>query len=169
MSCRGQTNCKRAVKPHRPKVEPIRNPTLFEMERLEDTATLPNTVTPDRPYSLPGILLGTSSFTAAGWEGSFNPQGMRSTEYLAFYAERFQTVEIDSTFYGCPIPRTVSNWAARTQTINPKTILDAAYVGFACVGLGSTSGAIAAEAHSKIPRQFWVLWLINSRRRGKRR
>jgi len=115
------------VKPHRPKVEPIRNPTLFEMERLEDTATLPNTVTPDRPYSLPGILLGTSSFTAAGWEGSFNPQGMRSTEYLAFYAERFQTVEIDSTFYGCPIPRTVSNWAARTQTINPKTILDAAY------------------------------------------
>ncbi len=127
MSCRGQTNCKRAVKPHRPKVEPIRNPTLFEMERLEDTATLPNTVTPDRPYSLPGILLGTSSFTAAGWEGSFNPQGMRSTEYLAFYAERFQTVEIDSTFYGCPIPRTVSNWAARTQTINPKTILDAAY------------------------------------------
>jgi len=127
VSCRGQTNCKRAVKPHRPKVEPIRNPTLFEMERLEDTATLPNTVTPDRPYSLPGILLGTSSFTAAGWEGSFNPQGMRSTEYLAFYAERFQTVEIDSTFYGCPIPRTVSNWAARTQTINPKTILDAAY------------------------------------------
>jgi hypothetical protein len=23
------------------------------------------------PFSLPGILLGTSSFTASGWEGSF--------------------------------------------------------------------------------------------------
>jgi uncharacterized protein YecE (DUF72 family) len=84
------------------------------MEKLEDPATLLNTLSGDRPYSVPGILLGTSSFTATGWEGSFYPKGMRSTDYLAYYAERFQTVEIDSTFYGCPSPRTVSNWAART-------------------------------------------------------
>lgn len=62
----------------------------------------------------PPILLGTSSFTAAGWEGAFYPKGMRSADYLAFYAEHFQTVEVDSTFYGCPTARTVSNWAART-------------------------------------------------------
>jgi uncharacterized protein YecE (DUF72 family) len=62
----------------------------------------------------PPILLGTSSFTAAGWEGAFYPKGMRSAEYLAFYAEHFHTVEVDSTFYGCPTARTVSNWAART-------------------------------------------------------
>jgi uncharacterized protein YecE (DUF72 family) len=60
------------------------------------------------------ILLGTSSFTAAGWEGSFYPKGMRSADYLAFYAEHFHTVEVDSTFYACPAPRTVSNWASRT-------------------------------------------------------
>jgi tetratricopeptide (TPR) repeat protein len=35
----------------------------------------------------PPILLGTSSFTAAGWDGSFYPKGMRSSDYLAFYAE----------------------------------------------------------------------------------
>jgi hypothetical protein len=86
----------------RPKIEPIRNPTLFPMEKLEEAATLPNTQTPgDRPYSVPGILLGTSSFTATGWEGSFYPEGMRSADYLAFYAEHFQIVEIDSTFYEC--------------------------------------------------------------------
>jgi uncharacterized protein YecE (DUF72 family) len=62
----------------------------------------------------PPILLGTSSFTAAGWEGSFYPKGMRSADYLSFYAEHFHTVEVDSTFYGCPTVRTVSNWAART-------------------------------------------------------
>jgi uncharacterized protein YecE (DUF72 family) len=62
----------------------------------------------------PPILLGTSSFTAAGWEGSFYPKGMRSTDYLAFYAEHFHTVEVDSTFYACPTARTVTNWAART-------------------------------------------------------
>ena len=39
---------------------------------------------------------------------------MRSADYLAFYAEHFHTVEVDSTFYGCPTARTVSNWAART-------------------------------------------------------
>src|SRR5438105_11642591 len=60
----------------------------------------------------PSILLGTSSFTAKGWEASFYPKGMRSSDYLAFYAERFHTVEVDSTFYACPSARTVANWAA---------------------------------------------------------
>jgi uncharacterized protein YecE (DUF72 family) len=62
----------------------------------------------------PPILLGTSSFTASGWEGSFYPKGMRSADYLGFYAEHFHTVEVDSTFYACPSARTVTNWAART-------------------------------------------------------
>jgi uncharacterized protein YecE (DUF72 family) len=64
--------------------------------------------------NLPPILLGTSSFTASGWAGSFHPKGMRPVEYLTFYAQHFQTVEIDSTFYACPSPQTVSNWASRT-------------------------------------------------------
>jgi len=63
---------------------------------------------------VPGMYLGTSAFTAAGWEGTFYPKGMRSADYLAFYAEHFPTVEVDSTFYGCPSARTVGNWAART-------------------------------------------------------
>src|ERR1700675_2007286 len=62
----------------------------------------------------PSILLGTSSFIASGWEGAFYPKGMRSADYLSFYAEHFHTVEVDSTFYGCPSARTVNNWAART-------------------------------------------------------
>ena len=64
--------------------------------------------------TLPPILLGTSSFTASGWAGSFYPKGMRPTDYLSFYAEHFPAVEVDSTFYACPSVQTVSNWAART-------------------------------------------------------
>jgi uncharacterized protein YecE (DUF72 family) len=60
------------------------------------------------------ILLGTSSFSATGWEGSFYPRGMRSADYLTFYAQHFNTVEVDSTFYACPTARTVSNWDSRT-------------------------------------------------------
>ncbi|MBS1841760.1 MAG: DUF72 domain-containing protein [Acidobacteria bacterium] len=60
------------------------------------------------------ILLGTSSFTAKGWEGVFYPAGMKSQDFLSFYAKQFQTVEIDSTFYGTPKPSTVENWKQRT-------------------------------------------------------
>ena len=60
------------------------------------------------------IRLGTSSFTAAGWEGSFYPRGMQSADRLTFYAGHFNTVEIDSTFYACPSVRTVEGWAAKT-------------------------------------------------------
>src|SRR5271155_4846013 len=64
----------------------------------------------------PRILLGTCAFTANGWSGAFYPKGLKSSEYLSFYAERFDTVEIDSTFYGCPQPKTVSNWHDRTPS-----------------------------------------------------
>src|SRR5882724_7493804 len=99
------------MKSKRPKVVLIRQPTLFELERTAEPTSKPNI---GRPYSLPGILLGTSAFTAAGWEGSFYPRGMQSRDFLSFYATQFSTVEVDSTFYGCPSASTVNNWAART-------------------------------------------------------
>jgi uncharacterized protein DUF72 len=102
------------VKSQRPKVEPIRNPTLFQMEKLEESGKLPNTLNVERPVSLPEMLLGTSAFTAAGWEGSFYPRGMQSRDFLSYYSTQFAPVEVDSTFYGCPSARTVNNWAART-------------------------------------------------------
>ena len=45
------------------------------------------------------IRLGTSSFTAAGWSGTFYPIRMKQADYLSFYSTRFDTVEVDSTFY----------------------------------------------------------------------
>lgn len=60
------------------------------------------------------IYLGTCAFTATGWNGAFYPKGMKSAEYLSFYADRFDTVEIDSTFYGCPATKTVTNWYDKT-------------------------------------------------------
>jgi uncharacterized protein YecE (DUF72 family) len=65
---------------------------------------------------MPDLRIGTSAFTANGWNGAFYPKGMKAADYLSFYAERFDTVEIDSTFYGCPAPKTVSNWNHKTPT-----------------------------------------------------
>jgi uncharacterized protein YecE (DUF72 family) len=60
------------------------------------------------------IRLGTSAFTAAGWQGSFYPRGTKSADYLNFYSTRFDTVEVDSTFYRCPTIEAVNNWAMKT-------------------------------------------------------
>ena len=93
------------------RTEPIRQPTLFELDEQNEIAAGHEIV---RPYCLPGILLGTSAFTANGWEGSFYPPGMKSRDFLSYYATQFATVEVDSTFYGCPSASTVNNWSART-------------------------------------------------------
>lgn len=102
------------VNPKRPKVEPIPSPTLFAMEKLEKTADVTSQLKVERPYPLPGIFLGTSAFTANGWQGTFYPPGMKSAEYLKFYATQFPTVEVDSTFYGTPSAATVQKWYEKT-------------------------------------------------------
>jgi hypothetical protein len=97
-----------------PRIEPIRNPTLFEMDKLERAGHLVNSLNVVRPYNEPGVLLGTSAFTAAGWEGSFYPKGMKTRDFLNYYATQFKTVEIDSTYYHTPSAPTVTNWYERT-------------------------------------------------------
>lgn len=61
-----------------------------------------------------GIRVGTSAFTAKGWEGSFYPEGLQSRDFLAFYATQFDIVEVDSTFYRTPALATVQSWNAKT-------------------------------------------------------
>lgn len=72
-----------------------------------------NDVKPE-PKTETKIYLGTSAFTAAGWPGTFYPANVKSKDYLTFYAQKFDSVEVNSTLYGCPTTRTVANWAART-------------------------------------------------------
>jgi hypothetical protein len=70
--------------------------TLVEMEKLDGVEESARLLRTERPYSEPGIYLGTSSFTAAGWEGSFYPTGMQSRDFLSYYATRFAMVEVDA-------------------------------------------------------------------------
>ena len=60
------------------------------------------------------IRLGTSAFTAAGWETAFYPAGMKPADYLSFYATKYDAVELDNTFYRTPAISTVKGWYART-------------------------------------------------------
>ncbi|HXH04990.1 MAG TPA: DUF72 domain-containing protein [Vicinamibacterales bacterium] len=63
------------------------------------------------------IRVGTSGWSYPSgpgtWTGIFYPADRRVDE-LAYYAERFDTVEVNSTFYRPPSPQTTRRWAART-------------------------------------------------------
>lgn len=62
------------------------------------------------------LRVGTSAFTAAGWESVFYPAGMKPADYLSYYATKFNTVEVDSTFYRTPSVATVNGWERKTPT-----------------------------------------------------
>ena len=64
----------------------------------------------------PHIYLGTSAFTAAGWERVFYPAGMKPIDYLEYYSTQFGTVEVDSTYYRIPSASMVQRWYDVTPT-----------------------------------------------------
>lgn len=60
------------------------------------------------------LYLGTQGFSFKDWVGPFYPPGTPSRRYLEEYAQHFNSVEIDATFYGAPRASTVEGWHQRT-------------------------------------------------------
>ncbi|MEM6393841.1 MAG: DUF72 domain-containing protein [Planctomycetota bacterium] len=57
------------------------------------------------------FCLGTIGFSYQDWAGVFYPERVRAERRLPWYAERFGTVELDTTFYGMPTAERVRAWA----------------------------------------------------------
>jgi uncharacterized protein YecE (DUF72 family) len=58
------------------------------------------------------LLAGASGFSFESWRPGFYPAGTRSSEFLALYAERLPTVELNTTFYRLPQAPQLERWAA---------------------------------------------------------
>jgi uncharacterized protein YecE (DUF72 family) len=73
-------------------------------------------VTTSRPAKKNGgnILIGTASWTDPGFVERWYPKKMAAHERLAWYAQHFEMVEVNSTFYSVPDARTVERWCATT-------------------------------------------------------
>jgi uncharacterized protein YecE (DUF72 family) len=56
------------------------------------------------------IHIGCSGWHYKHWLGKFYPANLRPSEMLAFYSERFDTVEINNTFYALPQEKSVRRW-----------------------------------------------------------
>ena len=62
------------------------------------------------------IWIGTSGYNYPEWKGSFYPADLPVAKMLSYYAARFQTVEINYTFYRMPNEKLVGGWAAQTPS-----------------------------------------------------
>lgn len=60
------------------------------------------------------ILVGTSSWSDPGFVEEWYPPGMPARDRLPWYAQRFEVVEVNSTFYAIPETGTVARWARAT-------------------------------------------------------
>src|ERR687885_2117787 len=60
------------------------------------------------------IRVGTSSWADPGFVEEWYPQGMPARERLPWYAERFEAVELNSSFYAIPEQGTVARWVRAT-------------------------------------------------------
>ncbi|BAU46881.1 hypothetical protein SVA_0299 [Sulfurifustis variabilis] len=57
--------------------------------------------------------VGTSGYSYAAWKGRFYPPRLPAADMLGYYAERFDTVEINASFYRFPSVEMLDGWAAR--------------------------------------------------------
>jgi uncharacterized protein YecE (DUF72 family) len=60
------------------------------------------------------ILVGTASWSDPGFVEHWYPKKMRAGDRLGWYAQQFDMVEVNSTFYAVPEPRTIERWCANT-------------------------------------------------------
>lgn len=60
------------------------------------------------------IKVGTASWADPGFVRDWYPKDLPAAERLPWYAQHFDYVELNSSFYGVPDPKTVTTWAAQT-------------------------------------------------------
>ncbi len=60
------------------------------------------------------MRVGCSGWQYKQWRGRLYPEGLAQRRWLARYAETFETVEVNSTFYRLASPTAVEQWVEQT-------------------------------------------------------
>ncbi len=56
------------------------------------------------------IFIGTSGWSYDDWKEKFYPENLKSNDWLNFYADYFNSVEINNSFYQLPSKDTLKGW-----------------------------------------------------------
>src|SRR2546423_5802879 len=59
--------------------------------------------------------VGTSGWSYTTWRPKFYPEGTKTKDFLAYYATKFSTIEINYTFNHLPTEKNVAEWTAATR------------------------------------------------------
>jgi len=59
------------------------------------------------------IYVGTSGWTYEDWQGRFYPDDVKAARRLEFYAQHFNAVEVNATFYHLPTANMITAWNRR--------------------------------------------------------
>ena len=66
---------------------------------------------PSRPVSsavsVPEVRVGTSGWHYRSWHGPFYPTRLKIKDFLSYYVQRFDTAEINNSFYRLPTEQAV--------------------------------------------------------------
>ena len=65
---------------------------------------------PTRKHAIGAVHIGTSGWHYKRWVGPFYPPKMPPSKMLSFYLERFDTVEINNSFYRLPADSAIEGW-----------------------------------------------------------
>jgi uncharacterized protein YecE (DUF72 family) len=60
------------------------------------------------------IHIGTSGYSYDDWQGRFYPANLPRDQWLNYYATKFDTVELNVTFYRTPNKKTFEGWSRKT-------------------------------------------------------
>lgn len=66
--------------------------------------------------SRPQLRVGCSGWNYKAWRDEFYPRRLPATAWLGFYAARFDTVELNNTFYRLPERSTFTTWRTRVPS-----------------------------------------------------
>jgi uncharacterized protein YecE (DUF72 family) len=118
------------------------------------------------PDNLHKLHLGTSSWTFADWRDVFYPPQLPVKDQLSYYATQFNSVEVNTSFYGLPAPSTVLQWVesvpegftfalkAPRLITHEKRLIDCRQDVQAYLDVLRSLGDLAAPGFLQFPPQF---------------
>jgi uncharacterized protein YecE (DUF72 family) len=116
--------------------------------------------------SVPGLYVGTSGWSYPTWRPDFYPAGTKPADFLGFYAQRFQSVELNTTGYRLPAEEQFSRWAAQVPAgfrfapkMNGHRRVDAATFAERVTLLGDRLGPIRVLVGSALDQGLLTLIL----------
>src|SRR5947209_3880678 len=59
------------------------------------------------------INIGTSGWSYKHWKGLYYPAGVKPADWMPYYAQSFETTEINGSFYRLPSVETVLKWTGQ--------------------------------------------------------